>query len=189
MDTRTTPSPSSTPDRDPATGSRTLLHLWEMIEGIRFGMLAHRGDSGGLHAHPLTTLNRARDADRDAQALFFFIPKDGEIYQRLQRDPQVVVAYADPSKDAYVSVSGRATWIEDLERKKDLWSAATQAWFPQGPQDPNVALLAVQIEDAEYWDVQESKMVQLWKMARAVLKGEPPQDMGEHAKPPVGRPV
>lgn len=189
MDTRTTTSPSSTPDRDPATGSRTLLHLWEMIEGIRFGMLAHRGDSGGLHAHPLTTLNRARDADRDAEALFFFIPKDGEIYQRLQRDPQVVVTYADPSKDRYVSVSGRATWIEDLERKKDLWSAATQAWFPQGPQDPNVALLAVQIEDAEYWDVQESKMVQLWKMARAVLKGEPPQDMGEHAKPPVGRPV
>lgn len=186
MDTRTTPS-SDTADRDPATGSPTLQRLWEMIEGIRFGMLAHRGDDGTLHAHPLTTVNRSRDADRDAEALFFFVPKQGELYRRLQRDPQTVVTYADPSKDCYVSVSGRATWVDELPRKQALWSAATQAWFPNGPEDPNVALLAVQIDDAEYWDVQESTMVQLWKMARAVLQGEPPRDLGEHAKPPVGR--
>ena len=67
-----------------------------------------------------------------------------------------------------------------IVQKERLWSPAAQAWFPGGHTDPEVALLAVRIRHAEYWDVDDSKMVQLFKMAKAAVTGEPPRQLGEH---------
>lgn len=160
---------------DSSSSSREIL--WKLIKDIRFGMLTHRGANGTMHAHPLTTQNK--DIDEQSQ-LYFFIPRDGEIYQRLQADKQVNVNYADPGDDSYMSISGSASFIDDMAKKEALWSKMTEAWFPGGPGDPNVALLAVKIDQAEYWDVKESKLTQLFKMARASITGNPPEDMGEH---------
>lgn len=157
--------------------------LWKLIKDIRFGMLTHRADSGELHAHPLTTQNK--DIDEQSQ-LYFFIPKTGELYQRLQRDSQVNVNYADPGKDSYVSLSGNAGFIEDMAKKEALWSPMAKAWFPDGVTDPNLALLSVRIGHAEYWDVKENKMLQLFKMAAAAVTGKPPKDMGEHKELSLG---
>ena len=79
-----------------------------------------------------------------------------------------------PASDAYVSVSGRASVVEDDARKKRMWSKFAQAWFPGGPEDPDLALIRVQIEEAEYWNVRESKVTQLFKIARATVTGQPP---------------
>jgi general stress protein 26 len=92
----------------------------------------------------------------------------------------VNVAYADPGKDSYVSVSGRADVADDPARKEQLWSKFAQAWFPAGPQDPDLALLRIRIEQADYWDVKESKPTQLFKMAKAAMTGHPPTGLGEH---------
>ena len=43
-----------------------------------------------------------------------------------------------------------------------------------------MALLQINIGHAEYWDVKESKMVQLAKMATAAITGKPPEKMGDH---------
>lgn len=151
--------------------------LWKLIKDIRFGMLTHRTATGMLHAHPLTTQNRSVDENAE---LYFFIPKSGELYERLLTDGEVNVSYADPGKDSYVSISGQVRFVDDLDQKEALWNAAAQAWFPGGHTDPDLALLAVRIRHAEYWDVRESKMVQLLKMAKAAITREPPQRMGEH---------
>ena len=151
--------------------------LWDLIKDIRFGMLAHRTSGGMLHAHPLTTQNKALDEQSE---LYFFIPKQGELYERLQTDGNVNVAYADPGADSYVSLSGQARFSEDQAKKEALWSPMAKAWFPDGPTDPNLALLVIKLQHAEYWDVEESKMVQLFKMAKAAITGEPPRQLGEH---------
>jgi general stress protein 26 len=151
--------------------------LWKLIKDIQFGMLTHRHANGMLHAHPLTTQNRSID---EQSQLYFFIPRNGELYGRLLTDGQVNVSYADPGDDSYVSLSGQASFVEDLAQKEALWSPMAKAWFPAGHTDPNLALLAVRIGHAEYWDVKESKMVQLFKMAKAAITGEQPRDLGEH---------
>ena len=151
--------------------------LWELIKDIRFGMLTHRHADGQLHSHPLTTQNKSMDA---GALLYFFVPKDGDIAQRVAGDPTVNVVYADTGKDSYVSVSGQAALLEDQGKKEMLFNTLAKAWFPQGPTDPNLGLLVVTIVEAEYWDVDDSKMVQLYKMAKAAFTGKPPKDMGEH---------
>jgi general stress protein 26 len=153
--------------------------LWKMIKDIRFAMFTTRHGNGHLHARPMTTQNKAVDHD---DSLWFFMSRRGDPVDDLSSDPTVNVVYADPSSDTYVSVSGTATVREDAAKKQQLWNKAAQAWFPGGPADPDLALVQVQIIHANYWDVKESKIVQLFAMAKAVVTGKPPSDLGEHAE-------
>lgn len=151
--------------------------LWSLIKDIRFGMFTHRHANGMLHSQPLTTQNKSLDEE---STLYFFISRQSEIARQIQQDVHVNVAYASPGDDRYVSVSGEAAIIEDQAKKEALWSPMAKAWFPGGAGDASLALMEVRIGHAEYWDVTQSKMVQLAKMAKAALTGERPNDLGEH---------
>ncbi|AMM26817.1 pyridoxamine 5'-phosphate oxidase family protein [Variovorax sp. PAMC 28711] len=153
--------------------------LFDLIKDTRFGMLTHRHSDGQLHSHPLTTQNKKVD---EGATLYFFIPKNGEIARHVASDASVNVAYANTDADSYVSVTGQASLLEDQAKKEELFNPMAKAWFPAGVTDPNLGLLAVKIVEAEYWDVDDSKMVQLFKMAKAAITGETPKDLGEHKK-------
>ena len=150
--------------------------LWDLIKDIKFGMLTHRHSSGMMHSCPLTTQNKKLD---EHSMLYFFISRKSEMASALLADANVNVSYAHPGDDSYVSVSGKAVIAEDQAKKEALWSSFAKAWFPGGVNDPDLALLEVRIHHAEYWDVKESKMVQLAKMATAAVTGKPPH-LGEH---------
>ena len=152
--------------------------LWALIRDIKFGMLTHRHGNGMLHSFPLTTQNKSID---EGAALYFFISSKSELVQTLQQDNNVNVSYTDPGDDRYVSVSGEARISEDAAKKEALWSPMAKPWFAGGVTDPDLALLEIGISHAEYWDVKESKMVQLAKMAKAAITGERPE-LGEHKK-------
>jgi len=151
--------------------------LWDLIKDIKFGMFTHRHASGLMHSQPLTTQNKSMD---EGNKLYFFVSRSGEIVEKITQDDNVNVSYANPDDDRYVSVSGKALVVEDMGKKEALWTPMAKAWFPGGPTDPDVALLEVLISHAEYWDVKQSKMVQVAKMLTAAVTGKPPEHMGEH---------
>lgn len=159
--------------------SEARARLWDLIGDIKFAMFTTRHENGHLHAAPMTTQNKSLEAD---DSLWFFMSKKSHPVDDLRRDPLVAVSYADPSDDRYVSVSGRAHVLEDLEKKKQLWNKMNEAWFPGGPTDPDLALVQVEVIHANYWDVKESKLVQLFAMAKAAVTGKPPHDLGEHGE-------
>ncbi|MEO8543224.1 MAG: pyridoxamine 5'-phosphate oxidase family protein [Burkholderiaceae bacterium] len=163
---------------DTPTPDEARKKLWELIKEIRFGMFTTRHTNGHLHSRPMTTQNRGLDEDA---SLWFFMSRANGPVDDVRNDPSVNVVYADPSDDSYVSVSGNAVVVDDMARKQQLWSKMNDAWFPRGPTDPDVALVEVKIIHANYWDVDDNKIVQLFKMATASVSGNPPQDMGEHA--------
>ncbi len=152
-------------------------HLWDLIKDLKFAMFTTRHPNGHLHARPMTTQNQKIDED---DALWFLTRRSGDAAHDLAVEHGVNVSYADPGKDAYVSVSGNAEIVEDPEKVKQLWNKINQAWFPGGPTDPELALVKVTIIHASYWDVKESQIVQLWKMAKAAVTGDQPK-MGEKA--------
>ena len=153
--------------------------LWDLIKDIKFAMFTARHDDGQLHSRPMTTQNKPSER---GGVLWFFMSRSGQPVADLEEHPEVNVTYADPGKDSYVSISGAARVVEDLERKKAMWNTFAQAWFPGGPTDPDLALVQVQIVHANYWDVKESKIVQLFEMAKAALTGKPPTELGEHGE-------
>lgn len=151
--------------------------LWDLIKDIRFGMLTHRHHDGMLHSHPLTTQNKSLD---QGSLLYFFIFEKSALASSLRQDGNVNVSYASPNDDRYVSIVGNASVVHDPAKVEQLWSSAAQDWFPDGPTDPDLALLAVEISHAEYWDDEESRMKQLFNMAKAVLTGEQHPHLSGH---------
>ncbi len=152
--------------------------LWEMIKDIRFAMLTHRHGDGALHSHPLTTLNKGLG---EPPVLYFFVSRRTELGQRLRMDGDVNVSYADPHNDHYVSISGQATLSDDADARKRLFNPMAKAWFPGGPDDPELELVEVHITHAEFWDIRESKPTQLFKLAAAAVSGER-ATIGEHCE-------
>lgn len=153
--------------------------LWEMIKDIRFAMFTTRHGNGHLHSRPMTTQNKKIDEDT---SLWFFLSRRGDVVADIGREPAVNITYADTDADDYVSVSGQARVVDDMAKKRQLWNKMTEAWFPKGVDDPDLALVQVSITHADYWESKDSKLTQLFKMAKAAVTGRPPTDMGEHGR-------
>lgn len=141
--------------------------LGKMIKGIRIAMMTTATDSGELRSRPMAT----QQTDFNGELWFFTDSDSGKVYE-IGRENHVNVSYADSGDNRYVSVSGKASVVRDREKIKELWSPIHKAWFPNGPDDPKLTLVRVDVEQAEYWDGPSSKMVQLIGFAKATLTGQ-----------------
>ncbi len=92
----------------------------------------------------------------------------------LAADDRVLVSYANPSKHEYVSISGRGRLVDDRTIVTRLWSEGLRVWFPNGPDDPKLALLAVDAEEARYWADAASAATSAWAYVKARITGQPP---------------
>jgi general stress protein 26 len=144
-----------------------IAHLGELIHGIKVAMMTTVEADGSLRSRPMWTY----DADFDGE-LWFFTREHSAKVDEVEHDHHVNLSYSEPSKDRYVSVSGRCRLVHDKEKARELWNPTLKAWFPQGLEDPELALLCVKVEKAEYWDTPNSRMVQLVGFVKAAITGE-----------------
>ncbi|HYH18926.1 MAG TPA: pyridoxamine 5'-phosphate oxidase family protein [Azospirillum sp.] len=152
--------------------------LWRMIKDMRITMMTTLDDNGHLHARPMGTLPHA---GFDDATLWFFTDANSGKAAEIERHWRVNLAYADPDAQNYISVSGVAEIVRDRGKVHDLWRDIMTTWFPKGPDDPNIALIKVTVDSAEYWDSPSSTMVWAYGYAKAKLTGERP-DPGENAR-------
>ncbi|MGD6944366.1 pyridoxamine 5'-phosphate oxidase family protein [Cytobacillus gottheilii] len=120
-----------------------LETLRELIKDIDTAMLTTVSEDG-LVSRPMKTQEVEFDGD-----LWFFTKKETDKYEEIMHDQDVNVAYAGKS---YVSVRGRAEIVQDLNKKKELWNKALEKIMQTSYDDPNVVLIKVKAEAAEYWE-------------------------------------
>ena len=129
------------------TGREAIPQIATLINEIDICLFATRGDDGQLHSRPMSNNGQV---EWDGQS-WFFAPTDGRLVAELRADPAAVAAYRAEEGFAFVSVSGRATIETDPELKKRYWLDDLERWFPNGPADPNVALIRLDAEEAQWW--------------------------------------
>lgn len=137
----------------------------ELITGFRFAMLTTRNAEDRLVAHPLTVQEAEFDGD-----LWFLVAKGATFVTDLRADDRVGVSMS--SNDSWVSLSGRAELVDDRAKIKELWSPTVEAWFTDGPDDPEVGLLKFTAETAEYWDSPGGKLASLFSFVKSKVTGE-----------------
>ena len=125
----------------------SLEKLGKLIEGNDIAMLTTRIGDGRLISRPL----RMQQLDSDG-ALWFITDRDSHKAEEVRLQPQVNASFASSGHNTYVSVAGRASVIFDKARLSQLWSPAMTVFYPKGVDDPDLCLLRVQAESAEYWD-------------------------------------
>lgn len=114
-----------------------------LIKDVDIAMLTTASDEG-LISRPMKTQEVEFDGD-----LWFFTKKETDKYKEILHDQEVNVAYAGKS---YVSVRGRAEIVDDLIKKKELWSKVYEKIMQTSYDDPSVVLIKIKAEAAEYWE-------------------------------------
>jgi general stress protein 26 len=144
----------------------------ELLRDERIGMLTTTAPDGTLTSRPMALQRVEFDGD-----LWFFASRGSRKIAHVAADPQVNVATVGSS--SWVSLTGQAAVVDDLATKQALWDPVVGAWFPDGPDDPDVVLLRVAATSAEYWDSPGGRVASLISFAKAKVTGKP-YDGGEN---------
>jgi general stress protein 26 len=159
------------------TRENDLEKLRELVKDIDFCMMTTVDEGGGLHSRPMSS-NGDIDADGD---IWFFTKASSHKVSEIAKLPKVNVSFADPQNQRYVSVSGTAQLVRDPAKIDELWRPEFKIWFPEGKDDPDIALLRVTLEKAEYWDSPSSTIGYALSFVSSLVTGKEP-DMGENKK-------
>ena len=154
------------------THSETTKKMWSMMKDIGFAMMTTE-DGDNLRARPMVAAQKEFDG-----SLWFYTRVSSHKVDEVQGDQRVGVTYAEPSKQEYVSLSGKARLVRDKAAITEHWQESMRTWFHKGTDDPDIALLRVEITEAEYWDAPNSKMIHAYGYVKAVLTGSPPNPGG-----------
>jgi general stress protein 26 len=137
----------------------------ELIKGERFGFLTTLTPGGKLTSRPMTLQEVEFDGD-----LWFYAERSSHPVAHIAAQPQVNVGIG--SGGTWVSLTGHARIVEDLAKKKELWNGGVEAWFPNGPEDPDVVLIKVEGDSAEYWDSPGGRLATAFSFVKAKATGE-----------------
>jgi len=133
-----------------------VARLSELISGVEIAILTTISPDGSLHSCPMT----AHGVEAPG-VLWFLSGSNTEKVEAVRTIQRVNVSFADHDAQRYVSVSGFCELVRDHVKAKQLWQDSYKSWFAGGLDDPNLILLKVDVQQAEYWSVAESGMVQL----------------------------
>jgi general stress protein 26 len=141
--------------------SQDMARLAALVRQMKVAMLTTIEPDGSLRSRPLETL----EVDSEGRLWFFtqaHSPKSAAIEAH---DHQVSLSYADPRDEDFASISGTARVVRDAQKMRELWSTRLERWFPRGLEDPDLALLEVRIDKAEYWDEPRDENVKIGTLA------------------------
>lgn len=153
--------------------SGDIGRVWDLMKKIGFAMLVTR-DGARLRARPMSA-----HLERDENAIYFLTDARRHKDEEIARDPNVNLSFADTGGQKYVSVTGTATVSNDRARIKQLFSTPAKAWWDSA-EDPNIRVMKITPDDAEYWDSPGS-VISYVKMAAAAVTGTRP-DLGDNRK-------
>jgi general stress protein 26 len=115
-------------------------------------------------------------------AIWMMIGRSGRIASHVKANlpaDTVNLAFSDEGSSTYVSITARAQLSDDMQRKRELWSAMALPWFPGGVEDADLTLLCLEPMQAEIWDAPDSTVVRLLALASSAVTGKPVA-LGEH---------
>lgn len=163
-----TPMSHLAPHQTSTEFEKDFARLTELIADIKIAMLTTRDEDGTLRSRPMGT----QSAEEFDGHLYFFTDSDSaKVFELEDSDREVNVAYAHPGNQKYASLSGTARLSRDRALMEKHFNAGVKLWYPEGLEDPKIALLIVDVVKAEYWD-SPSKPAMLMAMAQAAISGE-----------------
>lgn len=128
-------------------------------------MLTTALNDGKLLAHPMVPQQVTDDAD-----VWFFIGMQGDQATALLKNPEVNIAVAEAGN--WLSVAGRVEFVDDQDKKDELWNDQVAAWFTGGRNDPELGLMKVVGDSAQHWGLEGGKVSALAQIAKAKVTGD-----------------
>ena len=127
--------------------SEILERFWGALEDSPFVMLG-LDQARGSAMQPMTA--RFEDLDRENGRVWFFTAKDHDLTRALAQDNRAVASFASKGHDLFASLRGRLILDNSRSEIDRLWNAFVAEWY-EGKDDPKMALLRFELDDAKIW--------------------------------------
>jgi general stress protein 26 len=120
--------------------------LWKALGSDRTMMLGINGVDEG-HTRPMTA-----QFEHERGPIWFFTSTDNALVHALGDDSaRAVATFASKGHDLFATIHGRLSVDTDRAVIDRLWNRYVAAWFEGGKDDPKLALLRLDAENAEVW--------------------------------------
>ena len=139
-----------------------------------------------LRGCPVAFLTTVRDGTPETRPMachaidnegnaWFFTQRAAPKVQRIRDAQRVGLAWPNVLLQRWVSANGTAEIVDDRARMTALWRPSDRAWFPEGLESPDLALLKVTLERVEYWAAEGNALERTANVVRAFVlpKGMP----------------
>ena len=143
-----------------------LEKLKSLISNGDIAMLCTLTDTQ-IHCRPMAT----SDIDEEGN-IWFFTNEYSQKENELESNQTVALCYSNDDKSTYVSINGTAWLVTDPQKMKELFNSMVKTFFPEGLNDPKLALLKIRPKHAEYWDSHSNTMVRFMGILGSALTGE-----------------
>jgi general stress protein 26 len=126
------------------SNAETISKVTDIINDSRIGMFTTINAQGALVSRPLAVQDVKDDGD-----MWFFTSANTSQVAHIRANSAVNVSFGKGTE--WVSVAGTAEVVTDRQLIHEMWNQVVEAWFPDGPDTPEVVLLHVGSDSAEYW--------------------------------------
>ena len=143
-----------------------VRHLRRLLKGMPIGMLTTQTAGGVTHSRPMLT----HQVDESGW-LWFLTDRHSRKTWELGQNPHATIAFQSAKGDRFISVQGTAVVVRDPVKIRRLWNPTLRSWFPKGRNDPEIVLVAVRVERAEYWIVPRSRVARVFGALKGLVTG------------------
>ena len=140
-----------------ATDAEIRSKFWKALNSDMTMFLGlAEGEDG--HARPMTA-QLEEDLYKDGEysgPIWFFTSTDGSLYRSVQQaelageTPRAMAHFASKGHDVWATVHGTLSTSRDHATIDRLWNRFVAAWY-ESNDDPKIALVRLDGEDAEIW--------------------------------------
>lgn len=121
--------------------------FWSELKKSPFLMLGVEGTRDGA-TQPMSA--NFEDQDRDSGTLWFFTAKDHDFTRAMGQSNRAIAAFASNGHDLFASLRGTLEIVNDPATIDRLWNPFVAEWY-DGKDDPRLALVRFDVEDAKIW--------------------------------------
>ncbi|MEO5912815.1 MAG: pyridoxamine 5'-phosphate oxidase family protein [Luteolibacter sp.] len=159
------------------TGKEAIDKLRSLTENTPTCMFG-----SGLHVIPFHLCPMEVQQVDHQGCLWLFSGADSVHNRHIAADARVHLIFSNPSKIEYLTVFGEAAIFIDPTKAEELWSKLVEAWFPGGPDDPNLTLIRVRPVMSHFWDTENGMLTTFAKVLTSAITGSGADEGGVEGK-------
>lgn len=151
-----------------ATPAEAQAAFWKALKSSNTGMLGL--DRPGYLGQPMTAFQ-----EEGSNAIWFFTRDDVELARDTGEGADARFDYGSKDQKVWASLRGRLTVAPRDQAIIDRhWNPIVAAWYPDGKEDPHLALLRFDSADGRIWLSDGGLLKFAFEIAKANITGETP---------------
>lgn len=125
----------------------------------------------GKDGHPAARVMQPYEPEPDMTMFFGASPGSRKV-QEIRSQNLATVAFFDPQKTAYVTMTGSATIVDDIDLRRKYWRVFWDDIYPGGPEGDEYVLIKFSPERIEMMNFTERAMPRPYGLKPTIVKRE-----------------